>query len=160
MLKTGIRIWLTAVFAFFTVGCAGVPVALLPAALPTIISGAGGGISYTMTNVAYKVTTFPIDDVDLAVLKALRKMSIDITEKKDTRQKIKIAARTRKLYIYITLEFMTPTLTTLKVNAKKSLFFKDKTAAYEIIYQTERFLSGIEDDMGQILKSGPIGRAR
>ncbi|MDO8425998.1 MAG: DUF3568 family protein [Deltaproteobacteria bacterium] len=125
----------------FLFGCAA-PVALLPVVLPGVIAGAGAGISYTFTNIAYKTLTYPIEEVDRANKDALERMSINAVNRKVKNDNIKIKAETRRLSVYITLESMTPTLTRIKVNAKRLLVFKDKTTAFEIIYQTERSLLG------------------
>jgi len=123
-------------------GCAAAPVApLLPAAVPAIIAGAGGGITYTFTNIAYRTITRPPEEVERAALRAMEKMSVRIERLRHREYDIEIRARTRQLKIQINLERMTPTLTRMKVNAKKGLIFKDKNTAFEIIYQTEVFLS-------------------
>lgn len=119
-------------------------VTLLPAAVPAIIAGAGGGISYTFTNIAYKTSIHPMEEVDGAVMRALEKMSIKVLKKKAGRYDVRIRAETRKLTIYITLEEMTPTLTRIKVNVKRHWIFKDKTTAFEIIYQADKYLEGLE----------------
>ncbi|MBI5493203.1 MAG: DUF3568 family protein [Deltaproteobacteria bacterium] len=126
-------------FFLFLSGCAA-PVALLPVVLPGVITGAGAGISYSFTNIAYKTLTYAIEDVDRANRDALERMSIRVVKRKVKKNSIKIKAETRKLAIYITMESMTPTLTRIKVNAKRLLIFKDKTTAFEVIYQTERSL--------------------
>lgn len=131
-----------AVFAFFLSGCAAAPVALLPAAVPAIIAGAGGGITYTFTNIAYRTITRPPEEIERAALRAMEKMSIRVESLRHKEYDTEIRARTRQLKIIITLERMTPTLTRMKVNAKKGLIFKDKNTAFEIIYQTEFFLTG------------------
>lgn len=129
-------------FAFLLSGCAAAPVAFLPAAVPAIIAGAGGGITYTFTNIAYRTMTRPPEEIEKAVLRAMEKMSIRVKSLKHEEYDTEIRARTRQLKIFITLERMTPTLTRMKVNAKKGLIFKDKNTAFEIISQTEYFLSG------------------
>lgn len=123
----------------FLSGCAA-PIALLPVVLPGVIAGAGAGISYSFTNIAYKTLNYEIEDVDRANKDALERMSIKVVKRKVKKNAIKITAETRKLTIYITIESMTPTLTRIKVNAKRLLIFKDKTTAFEVIYQTERSL--------------------
>lgn len=126
-------------------GCAVAPVTLLPLALPAVISGAGAGITYTFTNVAVKTMTYPLEDVEAASLKALEKMAIEVRKVKHRKHATKIKSKTRTLNIYITIERMTPALTRIKVNAKKNFLMKDKTTAFEVIYQTERFLLGLEE---------------
>ncbi|MBI2399920.1 MAG: hypothetical protein HYV23_02510 [Deltaproteobacteria bacterium] len=136
-----------AALAFLISGCAAAPVALLPAAVPAIIAGAGGGITYTFTNIAYRTITRPPEEIERAALKAMEKMSIRVENLRHKEYDTEIRARTRQLKIIITLERMTPTLTRMKVNAKKGLIFKDKNTAFEIIYQTEFFLSGAAESL-------------
>lgn len=151
--------WFQLFFLFLLTGCVAAPVALLPVALPALISGAGGGISYTFTNIAYKTTTFPAEDVKEATLKAFEKMSIKLKWVKDKKNSIKIKGLTRKLTIIVNLDKMTPTLTKIQVNAKRHIFLKDKTTAYEIIYQTELFLAGEGERIEKTeLKATPQGQ--
>lgn len=131
-------------------GCAAVPVAFLPAALPAIIAGAGSGVTYTFTNVAYRTLTYPVNKVEDANTEALDTMSIKITRVRHRKHYTKITAEARKMTIYIDLERMTPTLTRMKVNAKRGLIFKDKTTAFEIIYQTQLALA----DAGALVRPG------
>jgi len=140
--KVAISAWLArfiraGALAFFLSGCAAAPVALLPAAVPAIIAGAGGGITYTFTNIAYRTMTRPPEEIERATLRAMEKMSVRVESLSHSQYDTEIRARTRQLKINITLERMTPTLTRVKVNAKKGLIFKDKNTAFEIISQTE-----------------------
>jgi hypothetical protein len=130
-----------AALALFLSGCAAAPVALLPAAVPALIAGAGGGISYTFTNIAYRTITRPPEEIERATLRAMEKMSIKVESLRHRDYDIEIKASTRQLKIKINLERMTPTLTSMKVNAKKGFIFKDKNTAFEIISQTELFLA-------------------
>lgn len=138
--KWSLKLAQASVAAVFISGCAAAPVALLPASMPALIAGAGGGISYTFTNIAYRIITKPPEEIEEAVLKAMDRMSIKVEKVSRGKHDIKIRANTRKLKIDINLERMTPTLTRMKVNAKRGLIFKDKNTAFEIIYQTESFL--------------------
>ncbi|MBI1910391.1 MAG: DUF3568 family protein [Deltaproteobacteria bacterium] len=146
--------WIGLLAFLFLCGCAAAPVTLLPAALPAIITGAGGGISYTFTNVAYKVTTHPMEEVDQAMRLALDKMTVDIKKRKEKENQIKIKAKVRKLTIYITLDKMTDSLTRITVNAKRLFFLKDKNVAFEIIAQTEGFLYEPEELRAKRLMEG------
>lgn len=148
-MNTGMISRALAVFSFIFLGGCAAGVAFLPVALPAIISGAGMGINYTFTNIAYKTMTYPADDVLSANLKALDKMSLEVLKVKRKKHGYMIKSRTRKHKIYITIERMTPTLTRMTVNAKRLLFFKDKTTAFEVIYQTERFLIGLNNSPGE-----------
>ncbi|HEY4706029.1 MAG TPA: hypothetical protein VII64_01125 [Thermodesulfobacteriota bacterium] len=136
-------------------GCAAPVVPLLPIALPAVIAGAGGGISYTVTNIAYRTMTNPVEEVERGALKAAREMSLKVirVERKDLG--VEIIARTRVHNISVTLERVTPTLTRMSVNAKRGFIFKDKTTAFEIIYQTELAIAEYAVERG-----APPGSAR
>lgn len=112
--------------ALIGAGCAAAPVAMLPVAAQGVMAGASGGISYTVTNVATMVSNYPMGQVAEANLKALRKMGIEVIGKKKGARRIEVKTRTSGLRIYITIEYMTPALTRLKVNAKKGLLLKDE----------------------------------
>lgn len=134
---------IAAALALVLNGCAAVPVApLLPAALPAVLAGAGGGISYTLTNIAYRTITSPIEEVERATLEASRGMSLKVLRRDRKYNKTEIMAVTRVHTIHITLERLTPTLTRMSVNAKRGFVFKDKNTAFEIIYQAEIALMG------------------
>lgn len=115
---------------------------LIPFATPVVVSGAGGGIAYTVTNVAYKTVSYPLSKVEGALKKALRKMDIKESKREKDEDGIHILALTKELEIHIDLEKVTPTATRIKVNAVKSTVFKDKATASEIIVQTEKNLDG------------------
>src|SRR3990172_2974061 len=150
-----IKALLLAGILFFAHGCAAPVVPLLPIPLPAVIAGAGGGISYTVTNIAYRTMTNPVEEVERGALKAAREMSLKVirVERKDLG--VEIIARTRVHNISVTLERVTPTLTRMSVNAKRGFIFKDKTTAFEIIYQTELAIAEYAVERG-----APPGSAR
>ena len=100
----------------------------------------GAGISYTLTNVAYRTFNFSIDRVDKATTLALKKMDIKLISDSKAETGRKIKAATEELDIIINLERVTSKATRIKVNAKKGPVFKDKATATEIIYQVGKIL--------------------
>ena len=110
------------------------------AVIPAAVSGGAAGVDYTFTNKAYKTISAPAADVEAALNKALKKMSIKETKRKAKEGKVSVTGVTGNLDIYIDLEKVTPTVTNIEVNAKKGVFFKDKATATEIIVQTEKNL--------------------
>lgn len=116
---------------FLSSGCAAV-----------LVTGASGGIAYTATNIAYKTESFPIDKVESATRRALKKMGIVFIGKEKTEDGIRITAVTEDLDIYIDLERVTSKSTKISVDARKNLILKDKATATEIIAQIEKFLNG------------------
>lgn len=117
-------------------GCAAAPLAI-----PLAISAGGGGVAYTVTNIAYKTVSHPVKRVETATRGTLKKMAI-VEEKKELSEDgvLMITAKTEKLDIYIELEKITPATTKIKVNAVRSVVFKDKATATEIIEETEKVL--------------------
>jgi hypothetical protein len=110
------------------------------AAVPAAVSSSAAGVNYTSTNNAYKTISSPVADVEAALNKALKKMDIKETKRKAGEGKVSVTVVTTNLDIYIDLEKVTPTVTSMEVNAKKGIFFKDKATAAEIIVQTEKNL--------------------
>ncbi len=111
-------------------------------AVPAALSGSVAGVNYSITNVAYKDISHPIADVEIALHKALKKMEIKETDRKAEGDEVNITATTRDLDIDIDLKKVTPTVTSIHVNAKKDVVVKDKATATEIIVQTEDNLKG------------------
>ncbi len=109
-------------------------------AVPAAVSGCTVGIDYTFTNIAFKTICYPVANVEAGLDKVLKKMDIKETKHNTEDNKVHISAVTDKLDIYIDLEKVTPTVTSIQVNAKKGIFLKDKATATEIIVQTEKYL--------------------
>ncbi|OGP14657.1 MAG: hypothetical protein A2054_04700 [Deltaproteobacteria bacterium GWA2_55_10] len=143
-----IKALLLAGILFFAHGCAAPVAPLLPIALPAVIAGAGGGISYTVTNIAYRTMTNPVEEVERGALKAARDMSLKVIKVERNALSVEIIARTRVHKITVTLERLTPTLTRMSVNAKRGFISKDKTTAFEIIYQTEMAITAFAMERG------------
>jgi len=113
---------------------------LLTGCTSVLVTGASGGIAYTITNVAYKTIASPIDQVEFANRLALMKMRIKYVERIETGNGVKIVAETSELNIYINLERITPKTTKISVNAEKNIVMKDMATAVAIIEETEAML--------------------
>ena len=122
--------------AAFIVSC----LLLLSACTSVLVTGASGGVAYTITNVAYKTVVSPIDQVEFANRLALMKMRIRYIERRETGSGVQIVAETNELNIYIDLEKITPKTTKIGVNAERNILLKDKATAVAIIEQTEAML--------------------
>ena len=114
--------------------------ALLGLAGSAAVSGGSAGVDYSFTNNAYKTISSPVPDVEAALNKALKTMTIKKMKRKAKEGKVSVRVATSDLDIYIVLEKVTPTVTNMEVMAKKGVFFKDKAMAAEIIFQTEKNL--------------------
>ena len=118
-------------FILMLSGCA-----VLPFAVPAAFSGGAAGVNYSFTNIAYKTISYPAADVEAALYEALKKVNIRVMKRETDGALVSVTAATDHLDIYIDLEKVTPTLTNIKVNAKRGPFFKDKATATEVILQT------------------------
>jgi hypothetical protein len=116
-------------------------VLLLSGCASVLITGASGGVAYTITNVAYETIVFPIDQVEFANRLALMNMKIAYVQRMETKNEVKIVAETSKLDIYINLEKITPKTTKISVNAEKNIILKDKATAVAIIEETKAMLA-------------------
>lgn len=125
-------------------GCGALPVTFV-SILPAMLSGAGGGIAYSMTNVAYQTFSFPIERVTTSIHSALAKMEIVEDSTTETEDGVEIVALTRKLTIFIEVEEITPATTRVKVNAKRGTLLKDKATAKEVLMQIGAVLLKIHE---------------
>ena len=104
------------------------------------LTGAGVGTNYTLTNVAYKSFSSPLDRVHRATVSALKKTDIKIIDDSESKAGRSLTAATKELDIAITLEAVTTKITQIKVDARKSFVLKDKATAAEIINQVGKIL--------------------
>jgi hypothetical protein len=105
------------------------------------LTGAAAGISYTLSNVAYRSFSSSVDRVHHATIAALKKMDIKIIDDYKTEDGRTITADTKELDIVINLEEVTSKTTQVKVDARKRVVLKDKATAAEIIKQVGKNLS-------------------
>jgi len=113
---------------------------LLAGCTAIALTGAGAGISYTLSNVAYRSFSFSVDRVHNPTLSALKKMDITIIDDYRTEDGRSIIATTKELDIVIDLEEITSKTTQVKVDARKRVILKDKATAAEIINQVGKNL--------------------
>ena len=104
------------------------------------VTGAAQGIDYTFNKVAYRTFTYPLANVNTAVLVALKRMQIKPYERARDAESAEIRAKTMRNKIVITMEVLTPKATRISVNATRYLIMKDKDLAVEIITQTAQVL--------------------
>ena len=113
---------------------------LLSGCTAIALTGAGAGISYTLSNVAYRSFSSPVDRVHHATIAALKKMDIKIIDDSKSENGRTITAATKELDIVINLEKVTLKTTQIKVDARKRVVLKDKATAAEIINQVGKIL--------------------
>ena len=112
----------------------------LSACTAVALTGADVGVSYTLSNAAYRSFSYPVDRVHDATIAALKKMGIMIDDDASSESGVTITAETRELDIVINLEKITSKTTQVKVDARKNFFLKDKATAAEIINQVGKIL--------------------
>ena len=74
---------------------------LLSGCTAVALTGAGAGISYTLSNVAYRSFSSPVDRVHDATVAALKKMDIKIISDGESEDGRAITASTKELDIVI-----------------------------------------------------------
>ncbi|MBN2655333.1 MAG: DUF3568 family protein [Nitrospirae bacterium] len=116
-------------FVFQCYGCAAV-----------VIAGASGGVAYTLTNVAYKTVSYPLDHVKLANHNAFKKMGIVEKNVCPINGGYRITGTTDNLTIEVDLEMITLKSTKISVDARKNFLVKDKATATELIDQIVKIL--------------------
>jgi hypothetical protein len=150
---TGSRLVLgLAVVLLGSQGCAALGLALLSAGVGT---GAGQGISYTLDSIGYKTFTTPVENLESATLKTLKRMDIEVKEKEKTDSGIKISAKAGDRDVDIELDRLTSQTARMRVDATLKWIFKDRATAVEIIAQTAQTL----DDQTRLAQSRPARAA-
>jgi hypothetical protein len=104
------------------------------------LTGAGVGVSYTLSNVAYRSFSSPVGRVHHATIDALKKMDITVINDSKSEDGRTITAATKELDIVINLEEVTSKTTQVKVDAREKVVLKDKATAAEIINQVGKIL--------------------
>jgi hypothetical protein len=96
--------------------------AMLGLAVPAAVGSGAAGVNYSFTNVAYKTISYLWQMSRPHSNEALQKMDIKEMERTEEDGKVSFMVVTGKLNIYIDLEKVTRTVTSIKVNAKKGSF--------------------------------------
>ena len=98
-------------------------------------AAAGVGVTYTLTNVAYKTFSSDYETVKRAAINTIKDMGISMDGSRRKESGGIINASTADLNIKINLTEITPDTTKVKVDAKrkKRLLLKDKATATEIL---------------------------
>ena len=100
----------------------------------------GTGVAYTLDSIAYKTFTAPVEDLQSATLKSLKRMDITVKENKPSEFGKKIVAIAGDRTIEIELDRMTGRTSRMEVVAKQGWLWRDRATAMEIIIQTEQTL--------------------
>ncbi len=99
---------------------------------------AGAGIDHSLSGIAYKTFTAPMDELQSATLQSLENMDIAVTDMNETEPGWEIKGTTETRVIDIELEKITSNASRMRVIVTKHEdgFFKDSSTAAEIIVQT------------------------
>lgn len=127
-------------------GCAGIGIALLSAGVGT---ATGHSVSYTLESIGYKTFTTPVESLEAAILKALKRMDIEVKGREQTDGGLKITAKAGDRDIDIELDRLTSQTARMRVDASVNWIFRDRATAAEIITQTARVLDDQEARLAQ-----------
>lgn len=100
----------------------------------------GTGVSYTLDSIAYKTFTAPVEDLQSATLKSLKRMDMTVKENKPGESGRRIVAMASDRTIEIELDRLTARTSRMQVVAKQGWLLRDRATAMEIIIQTEQTL--------------------
>ena len=106
-------------------------------------SGASMASDYILKSAASKTISHGFDRTKKALLIALRKMEIFVDEAVEIEDGEEIVAKAEDLDIKIELKQITPKVTRITVVAGKSIIYRDKATAQEIVYQTNKVADGL-----------------
>lgn len=112
-------------------------------AAATTVAGIGGSaaLNHSMSGVATRTFTAPVNKVKRATFAALQRMNIEVVSKGLSEEDIYlISAKTLKRDIEVEIEPISKSATRISVKAKKSAFSYDTATADEIVMQTKRVL--------------------
>lgn len=117
-------------------------------ASPPVATGSPGGgtpvaIDHTLSGVAYKTFTAPLDAMRSAVLTGLGELEFEVTADDSANFGRKIEAAAHERRIAIELEALSPNATRMQVTAERTTgIFRDRATATEIIVRTATALDG------------------
>lgn len=118
-------------------GCAAIGWTLLSAGLGTATSkGVSYTLDYTLEGMGYKTFTTPVESLEAATLKALKRMDIKVKGRERTDDGVKVTAKAGNRDIDIELDRLTSQTARMRVDVSLKWIFRDRATATEIITQT------------------------
>lgn len=112
-----------------------------PVSLTVFGVGAAVGVQHTLTGIAYRTFTAPLDQVRSAVDAAFEQMAIEVYAEENIENGKRLKAKVTGRDIEVELEALTPRATRMRSTARNGPFM-DAATATEIIIQTEKALAG------------------
>jgi hypothetical protein len=121
-------------------GCTGIELGAVSVA--ALSAGAGSvvktGTEYTLTGVAYRTFSLPLDDLAVVLQSTLTRMEFRVDEAAVVDRALVIVAGGIDCAVYLRLTAITPAVTRLRVSVKKGLILLDRATTSEIVTQLER----------------------
>jgi hypothetical protein len=103
---------------------------------------------YVFTGQEPRTISHGFDQTKRAVLIALCRMNIPVSNTREIENGEEIAGQAGELEIKVELKSITPTVTRIAVKAEENLLHRDKATAREIIRQTVEIADALESDGG------------
>jgi hypothetical protein len=103
---------------------------------------------YVFTGQEPRTISHGFDQTTRAVLIALCRMNIPVSNTREIENGEEIAGQAGELEIKVELKSITPTVTRIAVKAEENLLHRDKATAREIIRQTVEIADALESDGG------------
>jgi hypothetical protein len=124
-------------------GCAAIPLA---AVVGPVLEAGGGvlvktGTEYTASGTAYRTFTLPVDDVHAGVLEAFRRTQVAVERDESSAKDEELVGLAGHRTVRVRLTPLTPSLTSMELDVKRSFFTSDKATTSELLAQTESVLA-------------------
>ena len=134
------RTFVVALAGLAASGCTGIELGALGVA--ALSAGAGSvvktGTEYTLTGIAYRTFSLPLEDVSAVLRSALARMEFRVDEAAVVNGDLVIVAGGIDCAVHLRLTAITPAVTRLRVSVRKGLISHDRATTSEIVTQLER----------------------
>jgi hypothetical protein len=121
-------------------GCTGVELGAVGVA--ALSAGAGSvvktGTEYTLTGIAYRTFSLPLDDLAVVLRSTLARMEFRVDEAAVVAGEMVVVAAGIDCAVHLRLTPITPAVTRLRISVKKGLILLDRATTSEIVTQLER----------------------
>jgi hypothetical protein len=134
------------------------------AAVALMVLGSGAGIgantssNYLLDSIVYKTFTVPEPGLQVATLRTLKRMAIEVKENEATEAGTTIVGVAGDRTVEIELDRLTVKTSRMRVNVKQGWFFRDRASATEIIAQTGRTIND-DPKLANMRSPAPAPRA-
>jgi hypothetical protein len=138
--RHALRTFVVALAGLVVGGCTGIELGAVGVA--ALSAGAGSvvktGTEYTLTGIAYRTFSLPLDDLAAVLRSTLARMEFRVNEAAVVNGDLVVVAGGIDCAVHLRLTAITPAVTRLRVSVRKGLINLDRATTSEIVTQLER----------------------